>query len=47
MKIETKNEWTRKEREKDNKELEKVFRLWVVKLLDALMIWTKIKTKLY
>jgi hypothetical protein len=38
MKIETKNEWTRKEREKDNKELEKVFRLWVVKLLDALMI---------
>ena len=38
MKIETKNEWTRKEREKDNKELEKVFRLWVVKLLHALMI---------
>ena len=31
MKIETKNEWTGKEREKNKKELEKVFGLQVVK----------------
>ena len=38
MKIQTKNEWTRKEREKNKNELEKVFGMWVVKLLYAIMI---------
>jgi hypothetical protein len=38
MKIEIKNEWTRKEREKNKNELEKVFGMWVVKLLYAIMI---------